>query len=143
MNLKTIINRYSKKNRRLRKAKEFMSSVPPHMFNMAMIRSRFTDRSSAECGSIGCIIGWCTALDKENVEKNYRRGYFDIIDFTRWSKDYFSIEDQNEWDYLFSGLWAEWKEFNTIEHAQYRIQKIIDGYKPENMDIEIMLELNK
>lgn len=119
----------------LKKAMKFISTLPADKFDMRQWRNKY-DHIDHNCNSVGCIIGWCTALDTpENLDKfRFSNGE---IHFEDWSEHFFEVNyDSNVWDYLFSSYWSDKDTTNTPEHAIYRIKNILDGYKPEAIEFE-------
>ncbi len=113
------MGRINKKN--LKRTREYMVEVNGSMINMGYYRSDFFDTFNPECNSIGCIIGHATALDAENVIKNFtnKKG----IKFAKWSEEFFGIgKDSALWRYLFSGNTEDIKEYHI-----YRMDYILAG----------------
>ncbi|WIC41276.1 hypothetical protein MA9V1_012 [Chryseobacterium phage MA9V-1] len=134
----------------LKKAHKFMNSVDRKLFSMVQYRN-VGSKTSHKCGTVGCIIGHCVYLTPmEVIDESYRfpkksHNGGDIM-FTKWSYDFFGLSEfddlgENIWDYLFNHQWSYVSEFNTIRHAQYRIQRVIDGYVPESFGKELEKEL--
>lgn len=60
----------------------------------------------------------------------------------RYAENFLNIKfNSNIGYYLFGGQWTFKDELNTIEHAIYRIQKVIDGYKPDYIYNELHKEM--
>lgn len=132
----------------LKRTVELLKTIPQSSFGMATYRDWENDKGfTPECKSVGCIIGHATVLDRENVLKNYVSGDKDnpTILFSSWSHDFFGIPAAylSLWAYLFSCTWADDERTNTPEHAVYRIQKVIDGYKPILNHIEYANEIDR
>jgi hypothetical protein len=108
-------------------------NIDPKMFDMTIYRS--VDESSPECNSLGCMVGHLTAIDADNIGKNYIRSD-GSIKFAQWSRDYFELEVY-EWGYVFSAAWAEVD--NTLEGAIARMRRLANGISEE----EIKKELEK
>jgi len=100
----------------------YMEKVPKHLIDMSNFRNG--DRSDVECKSVGCIIGWCTALDKENILKNY----LDVqnnIRFEDWSHDFLNmvlILDYIIWEFMFGSHWSNKKDLiiNRMKYVYYK-----------------------
>lgn len=139
----------------LKRALEYIKTLKPEQFDMGSFRLWGSDRGEPECNTIGCIVGHCTVLDAENVRKNYTNENDPFsckkILFTKWSEDFFDLPRKDDegiyinnyiWDYLFSGKWSSSKKTNTLAHAIYRFERIIDdGYQPDNVNIEYHREV--
>jgi hypothetical protein len=115
----------------LRKISKFIKKIPQKDFDMLTFRKSFkaTNHSSHECGSIGCVIGHCTILDKiENIPL-YSNGH---IDFSSWSEIFTGASFGSEiWDYMFGYHW--YSIDNTPLGASKRIDYIIkNGKVPES-----------
>ncbi|WNN12312.1 hypothetical protein MA9V2_063 [Chryseobacterium phage MA9V-2] len=132
----------------LKAAQELVSKLIPEQFDMIDFRERtmesFTKNfDTAECKTVGCIVGHCTILDKQNVMHNFITST-GVINFIEWSKDFFGIGfNSKTWHYLFSAVWAENVNTNTPEHAVKRMQKVIDGYVPGDINIEFANAINE
>ncbi|WIC41275.1 hypothetical protein MA9V1_011 [Chryseobacterium phage MA9V-1] len=133
----------------LKRAQELLKTLKPEQFDMEDFRYTKPEeafdkyKKTAECNSVGCIIGHCTILDTENVMSNYItcKG---VINFIEWSKYFFEIGfDDKTWHYLFDAIWAENVNTNTPEHAILRIQRVIDGYVPGHINIEFANAINE
>lgn len=152
----------------IKRAIDFIKTIPEANFSMGLFRNDGNpdgeidiNHLKPECGTVGCIIGHCTALDAENFQKNYidkaedyRCDFFNEIEtdtmFIRWSDEFFGLQtqfgnnyeedeesqDYKNWLYMFSSLWATDVNTCTIEHAVYRMQRMIDGYVPEDLETE-------
>lgn len=136
----------------LKRTAELVAKIPPENFDMEYYR--LSDYSSHECGSVGCIVGHATVLDTPENLKRFTQGvmypefkgrqFENDIRFDEWSADFFDIDDaSNEWYYMFGHRWSHFKATNTPEHAVYRINRIIDGYKPDDISEEIKKEFYK
>lgn len=134
----------------LKKAQEYIKTIPEEYFNMEVYRHDISDDRDGNvnklsditgCGTVGCVIGWCTALDTPEGIEPFRYGMFGKIHFSDWGETFFGIEyDTDLWYYLFGANWAQHDITNTTAHAVYRIQKILDGYEPENICKEFVKE---
>lgn len=130
---------------------EMLKGIPQEKFDMRSFRKHTNDEGHI-CGSVGCIVGHATMLDTEENIKDYM-DFPDEIEFYEWSLYFYDLyktrnvydlyKTRNVWDYMFSEQWADYERTNTPEHAIYRIQKIIDGYEPNNIIIEYNLEYSK
>ena len=45
--------------------------------------------------------------------------------------------DMDKWFYIVHANWAEHASTNTIEHACFRINRIMEGYEPRSIEIEV------
>lgn len=106
-------------------------NINPEMFHMALFRQG--QYELPECDSVGCMVGHLTAIDSENVMKNYTDT---DIDFKLWSKDYFGL-NKMKWHYLFGSDWS--KVDNTLQGAIARMRRLANGMSYK----EIKLELKK
>lgn len=136
----------------LKKAAELIKGIDKRFFDMCMYRGDM-ESYKAECNTVGCVIGHCTVLDAENFDKNFATEIDDdkIMSFMNWSMEFFDLkhdigktweptpdsENARLWDYMFSDEWSYIAICNTPEHAVYRIQRVIDGYKPDIIENEI------
>ena len=88
----------------LKRARAFLlenrATIEP-TFSMKLFREG--SESTIECNSVGCIVGWTTALDGENISANYMNKY-KHIDFSAWSIDFYTV-NYNEWSFLFAERW--------------------------------------
>ncbi|WNN12462.1 hypothetical protein MA9V2_213 [Chryseobacterium phage MA9V-2] len=125
----------------IQRAINHIRTLRPENFDMQDYRAaQFTDKAP-ECKTIGCIVGHCTILDAKNINEKFIDMRNDSIMFNEWSVEFFGIGIlQRSWDYMFSCNWAKSQKTNTIEHAIYRMERIIDDYKPGNIDDEYSYE---
>lgn len=128
----------------IKKAMEYIKIIPAEKFDMHSFRDSM--EVTQECGTVGCIVGWCTILD---TSANFKRFIVDdgddepYIDYKVWSYDFFGLstvaniglpnydiysvfETQNIWNYLFSSWWGDNPETNTIDHAIYRFKRLLN-----------------
>lgn len=93
-----------------------------------MNRFRVTDKKNIECDSVGCVIGHCTVLDRENIIKNYLDENYVIL-FHKWSLNFTGLRG-NEWDWCFGASW--YKVDNTPIGASKRINYLLEHGLPKN-----------
>ena len=101
---------------------DFMKTVPEEHIKMSNFRD--TDEPTIECKSAGCVIGWCTTLDKENIAKNFINDD-NVIEFNLWIEEFLNLKSVYEtgiWDFMFSGFWNDNKVFilNRMEYVYYK-----------------------
>lgn len=112
----------------LQRMVEYLKTVREEGFCMAQYRDLDSNKSTPECDSVGCVIGWCTVLDEE---KNIPRDKYGDISFGQWSKSFTGLDiDSPEWDWCFSSRWV--RTDNTPCGAAKRIQWLLDNGLPEN-----------
>ena len=105
-------------------------TIPPEMFDMYHYR-RGCKTTTAECGSVGCVLGHCTILDpKPERIPIYGYGY---IDFVTWSEEFTGLAFKSPaWLFCFSGDWS--KVDNTPQGASNRILTLLDKGLPANWE---------
>ncbi|WIC41277.1 hypothetical protein MA9V1_013 [Chryseobacterium phage MA9V-1] len=132
--MKTNINKEN-----LKRAAEYIATIDPKKFGMAVYRS--DGKATAECKSVGCVIGHCTILDAENVRDNHIVDSLFVsksINWATWTLEFFGVKEYTAmWRYLFGSMWADCKWTNTPEHAVYRINKVLDGFIPKDASVEL------
>lgn len=111
----------------LQKLIDMLDKVPTEEFNMASVRNS-TKR---------CIIGHLiimkypdSNLDSLTIEETFKVAE----DFTGLALG------SNSYAYLFSGMWRH-PRTNTIDHAIFRINGLLEGYEPEHITEEVQKEL--
>ena len=112
---------------------DYIETVLQRNFNMR--RFRTGQRTAHECGSVGCVIGHCTILDKRPLPI-LRSG---DIDFDEWSEHFTGLDwfyDKDEWAYLFSSDWETID--NTPTGAAKRIRYLIENGLPRNSYKQIL-----
>jgi hypothetical protein len=111
----------------LQRMADHIRTVSQDQFDMDYYRM-FEDETSAECNSVGCVIGHCTILDVDNLVR-YNDG---TIDFGTWSENFTGLKiTSSEWTWCFSSLWADVD--NTPCGAASRIEYLIAcGSVPAN-----------
>jgi hypothetical protein len=107
----------------LQRMADHIRTIPQEKFGMAYYRRG--DRHTAECNSLGCVLGHCTVLDSGELPR-FSNG---SIDFIAWEES-FTGTTQEEWDWCFSGNWAEVDD--TSEGASLRIEWLIKNGLPED-----------
>lgn len=112
----------------LEKLIEFIPTIPDDKFYMGVYREDCTPTHL--CNSIGCIVGWASALlTKKEFEfylqkEKWERGtdyleYYDIA--YEWSSDFFDLK-LAQWVYLFGT-----DNTNDKELAVKRVQTLIEN----------------
>lgn len=114
----------------LRKAADYIKTIPQEFFDMSFYRATREDNKTPECGTIGCVVGHCTILDRKNVLDYYIDVDNEIM-FSEWSVDFFKITG-DEWDFCFSCSWA--LVDNTPQGAAKRINYLIHQGLPGNWE---------
>lgn len=143
----------------LQRVIKMLKGMDVRLFSMEQYRNTGSERTQ-KCGTVGCIIGHATQLDTpEHWEKFILRlpvfkSHFSPsseFDFTNWSYSFFGLDASSEtdmkiWDYLFDSRWGyndilETNEIlNSPKHAMYRINKVLGGYIPGDIETEIQKE---
>jgi hypothetical protein len=115
--------------------------IAPH-FNMKYFR--FDElgewcefRSKTDCGTVGCALGWCPLLgitELEPIKEDYKKDCLAdclVMDFWDYSKRVMGLDiDTDEWDFLFSGTWADnsfKKPENTLDDFIARLDYFIEN----------------
>lgn len=121
----------------LQKMADYIRTIPQEKFNMRFFRRH--EEVSHECGSVGCVLGHCTVLDKKPlpmlaqiVSWNSRR----LIDFVSWGESFTGISKRTgEWQWCFAGEWSEVD--NTPEGAARRIEWLLEHGLPKDWDYQM------
>ena len=96
-------------------------SVPQSKFDMSRYRRNYVD-DYHECESVGCVIGHCTILDKENDLP--RGGISGVALFGVWSERFTGLKALSpEWNWCFSMKWK--RVDNTPIGASKRIMILL------------------
>ncbi len=112
------------KKRNLKRTREYIAEVDGYMLKMYYYREGTL--YNPICNSIGCIIGHATALDAENVKKNFTNKYG--IRFEPWSREFFGTGKKSKlWQYLFGHQHLDIKDYHL-----YRMDYILAGNKAPN-----------
>ena len=107
------------------KAADLIEKIPQRKFNMRSFRKG--QRSTAKCGSVGCIVGHSTLLASNLISRDLDRE----IDFISFSFAFFGIRwSSNDWSYLFSGDWV--RTDNTPTGSASRMRYYAAHGLPEN-----------
>lgn len=116
----------------LKKIVEILKSADPGKFDMQRIFDMPTEKS--------CVIGYVFKhFHPDYKARDLNAEMEAVIFFDKFSRLPSFIS--NARSYIVMGEWAEYPQTNTIEHAIYRIEKVINGYKPEYFEYEIEKEL--
>lgn len=92
------------------------------MYNYSQDVSFITNIKQLECNSVGCILGHCAILDKENVFKNFIN--YEFINYEKWAENFIKISsDSLKYKFLFSSFWADYD--NTLKGAIERINVVL------------------
>lgn len=117
---------------------EILKGTNPEDFDMGNTESIKNDRK------VYCIIG---LLYRKYHPEHYNFRYNDCVpflhEFLETGHENYRYAWNDESYYIFGGQWAFKSELNTLSHAIYRIQKVIDGYKPRDIQSEVISECNK
>jgi len=104
---------------------DYIETVAQRKFNMRIFRTG--QRTAHECGSVGCVLGHCTVLDKNPLPMDY----IGDINFSAWSLEFTGLyPDSDEWDYLFASDWDAVD--NTPKGATKRIRYFLLRGLPHN-----------
>ena len=104
--------------------KENYDRIAPN-FNMITYRSR-GDEYNPICSTTGCLAGWLSGLDVENVKKNYTRGN-GTVNWSLWSTDVFGLRGYKlgTWSFLFGQDWCCYDVTNTLDQGIARLEYMI------------------
>lgn len=109
----------------LQRMADFIKTIPQASFSMEVFR--FGKNNTPKCSSIGCVVGHCTVLDKENLTFDENGD----IEFLAWSEKFTGLSrSSNEWDWCFSGGWTD--NDDTPIGAAKRIEWLINKGLPED-----------
>lgn len=117
----------------LQRMADHIRTIPQEMFGMGDYRTG--DRTTAECDSVGCILGHCTVLETGEFPR-FTSG---SIDFTAWEESFTGTSD-DEWNWCFSDNWSETD--NTPEGAALRIEWLIKNGLPEDWEQQMNVGMN-
>jgi len=108
--------------RNLQRMANYIRTIPQDRFSMSTYRE--DESNTAECNTVGCVVGHCTILDKELFNEN--KGDFGI-----WIRHYagFSFSSP-EWDWCFDPAWS--CTDNTPSGAAKRIEWLIENGLPND-----------
>ena len=102
-------------------------TIAQESFNMRNYRHQ-DDKTSAECGSVGCVVGHATVLETGELPRD---GEGNIL-FTRWSEGFTGMNvDSPEWRWCFGAMWEGFD--NTPEGAAKRIEYMLAGNPVKNL----------
>lgn len=103
---------------------EYIRTIPQDRFAMGSYRD--TGYREQICYSVGCVIGHCTAIDKD---ENIPRSESGNIDFDLWSMLFTGLSvGSEEWMWCFSGGWET--SDNTAIGASKRIEYLLANGLP-------------
>lgn len=117
----------------LQRMADHIRTIPQEMFGMSDYRTG--DRHTAECDSVGCVLGHCTVLETGELPRYLNRS----IDFIAWEES-FTGTTQEEWEWCFSDNWSETD--NTPEGAALRIEWLIKNGLPEDWKQQMNVGMN-
>lgn len=112
----------------LQRMADYIRTVPQEKFSMSVYRYG-QNQHLPKCGSVGCVIGHCTILDKANIKQ--WRDYEGDIEFGMWSQHFTGIKDEM-WEWCFASEWANVD--NTTNGAALRIEWLINKGLPHDWD---------
>ena len=85
----------------LKKMAKYIATIPQEQFDMS--KYGIEDRNLIGCGTVGCVLGHCIALDKENVITSFSTE--SSIYHETWAKTFTGITHSDERDFLFHSFW--------------------------------------
>ncbi len=109
----------------LRRAIKHIKTIPEDKLDMSRYRYYPISDTKPICKSVGCIIGQCTALDVDNINKYHTKPDGEI-DFFSWSAEFFGLytpcvfEHKRIWEYLFGA-----SQHNIKDYHIYRMEYIL------------------
>lgn len=103
----------------LQRMADYVRTIPQEKFHMRFLRSG--DKKTHACNSVGCVLGHCTILDKENELP--RDDFLGSIAFFKWAEIFTGITDSDILEFLFSEEW--YMHDNTPTGAADRIEFVI------------------
>lgn len=114
-------------------------NVPQEKINMKVYRGE-NDFFNHECGTVGCVLGHCTILDKyENIPFNKNN---EIL-FDEWCKNFTGLGNYSiNWDWCFSGFWPDDKE-QILLRLKYLINNQSVPYNWIIRDFDYVLPLTE
>ena len=113
---------------RLKIASEYLANeVNPENFSMMCFRAS-EDKTTPECKTLGCAIGYVTVLDdKLKTDPNYFRDEDGSIQFESWAMEYFGLS-RLEYLFISSGCFSDdfdYTQKQQLDHAGERIDYLI------------------
>lgn len=117
----------------LQKIVEILKGAEPEKFDMETIFNTSTKKS--------CIIGIVYKYFHPEYIATDLDAEIEAVTFFNKFTGLYAVSYKRS--YIVNADWAEYPRTNTIEHAVYRIEKLIAGYNPENIHLEIVKELNR
>ena len=105
--------------------KENYDRIAPNL-DMSSYRVSDGDEYNPICSTAGCLCGWLSELDVENVKQNYIKGD-GTVNWMRWSEDFFglSLLELGIWRFLFAAQWSDYKDANTLDQGIARLEYVI------------------
>ncbi len=84
------------------------------------------------CGSVACVVGHCMLSDRFDFDFDEEKS--PTIQAIAFVENVLDIRVSTiKWEYMFGGCWASVD--NSINGAIKRIEKVINGFEPEVLDI--------
>jgi len=114
----------------LNRMADYIETIPQEKFNMRLYR--WGEKVNSECGSVGCVVGHCTVLDK-NPLPLYKSGN---INFYAWSREFTGLGPlSDETAYLFASGWEAFD--NTPTGAAKRIRHFLEHGLPQDWRMQM------
>jgi hypothetical protein len=106
----------------LQKVIDILNNTDPKQFDMKNI-------IDVEKGT-KCVIG--IATNHPDLKIFCPHEFYGFIDVNPYD-----AQQTNVWTYMFHSTWGNHSSTNTIEHACFRIDRVMKGYKPKHIEIEV------
>ena len=88
----------------LKKWRDHIATIPDDLIAMEFWRSEPGSSFTAECNSVGCIVGHCTGLYSM---QELPKGMYGEINFLHVAEQFLGIESEEPlWDFLFNSEWG-------------------------------------
>jgi len=117
----------------LRAIAKLCREIPQSKFGMAKYR-QYDDQASAECGSVGCVLGHATRLETGKLPRDLGG-----IRFTPWSEVFTGLDRwSREWGWCFASSWD--RVDNTPTGAAARIEWMLAGNPIPEIDLMFTAE---
>lgn len=122
---------YNKEN--LLRMADYIETVPQEKFDMDDFRAgKEWEDENPICGSVGCVVGHCTALDGANVVSNFLN-HNGGINFKSWIEDFTGVRFGSKvFNWLFSYIWPAVD--NTPTGAAKRIRHFVEHGLPDDWE---------